>query len=401
MSLPAVAALFIASSLDYVRPVPAPVPSDGALTTHPVLLWSRTLPGTPPATATRTEPAPAVVDGDRIYVGYSGANALLILDRHDGTLVGSVPANGPVVSAAVIAGDFLYFSDSAGYTFAYRRDALDGSTPAWTHFSGAPILSSPTLAGGTLYLANVDDLAFALDARTGELRWRHGHKVDATRASELELFGAPPVVADPARAEVLVGFSDGFLVALGAADGSQRWSAEVGEGAYPDLIAPPLVGPQGVWVGGYSEPLVSLAPDGRAVQWRLPVGSASPFSSDGEALFHPGTDGKLRRIDARTGEVLWIWDSVTDGTLGAPQLTPAGLLVTSTEASAYLVDPATGKLLWTFDPGPLLHGVSARPAIAGRDVYVVSNAGVLYALHASDAAPPTDRLDWVSPASRR
>ncbi len=393
---PALLAAFLASGLDYQAPDPAPVKPGPALTGAPLLLWQMQLPGEPPNTATRTEPAAPVVDANYIYVGYSGANGLLVFDRRDGALVSLLPTHAPVASAPVLTETFVYVSDSAGYTSAFRRDKLARATAAWEHFSGAPILASPTVVDGTVYLTNVDDLVYALDAASGELKWRHAHKLEGVRTAELELFGAPgPAVAD---GTVYVGFSDGFLVGLGAADGTARWSAQIGEGAYPDLIAPAQPVGESVVVGGYSEPLVSLDPVTRATRWRLPIGSATPFLLEGETLWHGSPDGLLRKIDARTGAEAWAWDSATGGSITQPVRTAQGILVASSEGSMYLVDADAGTTRWTFDPGVLLTGISARPAVDGDMVYAVSNAGVLYALRSGPTRESPELPAWVSPS---
>lgn len=396
-TLPWVASAFISVGLDFEPPQfqEASTAPSVALAGAPLLVWQRALPGAPPDTATRTEPSSPAVDDRYVYVGYTGANALLVLSRRDGSVVFELPTHAPVASAPVLTDTFVYVTDTAGYTLAFRRDKLASGIPAWEHFSGAPILSEPTVEGGVVYLTNVDDLVYALDATTGALVWRYAHKLEGLRVAELELFGAPrPVLADDT---LYVGFSDGFLVALGARDGSPRWSAEIGEGAYPDLIAPPQPFGDGVIVGGYSEPLLSLDPLTRSVRWRLTFGSATPFLLDGDTLWHGGTDGVLRRVEARTGAVQWEWDSLTGGSLSQPLRTALGLLVCSSEGSMYLVDAASGALMWTFDPGVLLTGLSARPAVRGDMVYAVSNAGVLYALRrrAAPVAPTDD--PWVSP----
>lgn len=395
--IPVVGAAFLLSGLEAEPPAPAPVEVGPALTAPPVLLWSAELPGTPAATATRSETAGPAVSGRYLFVGYSGADALLVLDRRDGSLLHELPARAPVTATPVVAGDYVYFADSAGYTHAYRIAALADATPAWTHFSGAPIASAPTVDNGVVYVTNVDDLVFALDARTGELRWRHAHKLDLGRVADLELYGAPPVALDPAHGQLLVGFSDGFVVALGIADGSPRWQAEIGEGAYPDIIAPATVSPSGLLVGGYSEPLVSLDFAGRTVQWRLPLGSASAFALEGDALWHGGTDGAVRRIDPRTGEIVWVWTpEVEGGTMGTPVPTALGLLVAGSEGTLQLVDAKTGSLKWAFDPGYLLTGVTAPLAVDGDTFYAVSNAGVVYAFRGREQASYEADVPWVA-----
>lgn len=397
MSLPGaerLLAVFLASGLGYEAPEPPPVEPGPALASAPLLLWQARLPGEPPNTATRTETAAPVVDERYIYVGYSSVNALLVFDRRDGSLVTQLPTNAPVATAPVLSENFVYVSDTAGYTMAFRRDKLV-DRPAWEHFSGAPILASPVVQDGVVYLTNVDDLVYALDAKTGELRWRHAHKLEGLRVAELELFGAPgPAVAN---GFVYVGFSDGFLVGLGAADGTARFSAQIGEGAYPDLIAPAQPFGDSVLVGGYSEPLVSLDIAERTPRWRLPIGSSTPFLLEGETLWHGSPDGVLRRIDARTGAEAWSWDSGTGGTITQPVRTGQGVLVASSEGGLYLVDPETGALRWSFDPGVLLTGISARPAVDGDLVYAVSNAGVLYALRGRAVERAVERDAWVSP----
>jgi outer membrane protein assembly factor BamB len=351
----------------------------------------------PAATQSRSEPGGPVVFGSRIFVGWSGTNGLLVLDRHDGSLVDTVPTRAPVATEVWVDAQHLVVCDSAGYTQVLKPEGRRW-VQVWEHYSGAPILSRPTVTNGVVYVANVDDAVYALDLASGELKWRHQHKLDAARTAELELYGAPPptLVGDA----VYVGFSDGFLAALGATDGSPRWEAGVGEGAYPDLIAPALVTGNGVIVGGFSEPLVHLDPATRATAWRLEFGIARALVPWQDQVLAPGTDGKLREIDPRTGALTWEWDSGTSGVLGAAIPTPVGAFVTSSEGSLYLVDLATGALKWTFDPGVYVEGIAAPPALAGRDLYVLSNGGVLYDLRAALPDPVMAGEDWVSPKPR-
>ncbi|MFP4058661.1 MAG: PQQ-binding-like beta-propeller repeat protein [Candidatus Brocadiia bacterium] len=164
----------------------------------------------------------------------------------------------------------------------YRHDpARSGSTPAavparlataWEAEPGGA-LSSPTVAGGTLYVAAVDQHTLhALDAASGQLRWSHvaGGRVDS-----------PPTVY---RGRVLFGSADGTVTCLRAADGALAWRFRAA--------------PQ----------------DRRVVAWEQ-VESVWPVH--GSVLVHDGVvacvagrsmflDGGLRflRLDARTGQVL-------------------------------------------------------------------------------------------------
>jgi outer membrane protein assembly factor BamB len=389
-------AAFAASGL-YTAPPPAAAPVTSSLARPPVIAWRARMPGLPFPSATHSEPCPPVVDGHRLYVGYSGANALFELARADGTLRRRFDAKAPVAAEPWVDERHLIFSDTAGYTFAFAR-AGDGWKSAWQHFSGAPVVSQPVVVGGVVYFVNVDEQVYALDAETGALRWRHQHKLDAARGTSLELFGAPPAVVEGDT--LYAGFSDGFLVALGRDDGTPRWNAQVGEGTYPDLIAPPTAVEGGVVAGGFSEPLLRLEATTRAASWRVDAGSASRFTLDRGALWHGGNDGVLRRLDARTGEVLASWDSKTGGTLSQPLVTDLGILVASSEGTVYLLDRDAGRVAWKLDPGVVMDGIVARPTVSGADIYVVTNGGFVMGLRGAAADPPPERPAWVGSRQR-
>ena len=366
-------------------------PGDG-LTALPVLRWSRPLPGLPPASASRSEPAGLLIDGDKVYTGYSGSDQLLVLSRRDGTLIRTLPAHGPISSAPVRVGDDLFYADAAGYTSCYD---LKADQLRWDRYNGAPVLASPVVQGGAVYLSNVDDQVYALDAATGELRWRYAHRIATERASRLTLYSAPAPTID--GDQIIAGFSDGQVVSIGLSDGAERWTVPIGEGAWPDITAPAVIAGNAIVVGGYSGPLVALDRQSRSLLWRLEIGSSSAPFVDGEWIYHGGADGRLRRINARTGAETWSWQAdipglsfllgeggdaerTTSGTLGTPQSTEQGLLVGNSDGSIYLIDPDTGAQRWSLDPGHLLSGFLAPPAVSGSDILAVSNHGTLYAL---------------------
>lgn len=370
----------------------APLDPVGDFKGPPVISWERSLPGPRVPAATHAELGAPVIDGGLIYVGSAADDALLVLDRSDGRLVRRLPADGPVQSAPVIVDGRVWFSDAAGATSCYRT--ADGVL-LWRHEGSGPILSSPTLDHDHVFVANLDNVVTALDAQTGDFLWRHSQRVQRPLAGPA-LYGAPTptVITVDQQPVVLSGFADGTLVALGADSGDALWQRRVGEGAYPDLIGQVLDIGRGVIAGGFSGPLLSLDPTTRAVQWRVDVGSSSaPATSSVDAvsglptLFHGGTDGRLRRINARTGEVDWTWDSSTQGSLTQPVVTTAGLLVGSSAGGLYLVDPVDGHTRWTLEPGYVLAGVSARPVVEGRQAIVVTNAGRLISLIVPQSEP--------------
>lgn len=367
-------------------PAPQPLPelpTSGDFDRAPVPHWERRLPGPRVQAATHTEQSAPSSDGRSLYLGYASQAALFELDRETGRIIHRYEAAAPVQSAAVPLDDGVLFSDAAGYTWRYGEGEAG---ERWRHFGGAPVAARPTVSDGVVYVANVDDVVYALSLDDGELIWRYERPPDPTRESELTLFGAPPPVVS--GDQLLLGFSDGSLVSLDRGSGTLSWERRVGEGRYPDLIGQPVVDGGDVFLAGFSEPLVSLDLETRNVRWRLDVGGAAAPLVDGATLFHGGTDGKLRAIDRLTGAVLWTWDSETSGALTRPVAVAGGLLVASSDGGLYIVDRDSGALIWTYEPLHLMDGFSASPLVIGRQLVAVSNAGTVLSMLAPMENPP-------------
>jgi outer membrane protein assembly factor BamB len=325
-----------------------------------------------------------LLDGS-IFVGASDGAALYELDRRNGVSIRTFPAAASVESEPVIGADFVVFADTGGHVWCYSRDGA----LRWSFDAAVPVLIRPTVQGGVVYVNTVQDLLVALDLTDGVQRWRYQHRTDIARKTELALYAAPSAVLY--EDTVLAGFSDGALVGLSRARGDVQWQARVGEGDYPDLVAPPTVSADGIaFVSGYFNPLLALDLGTLRRRWAAPYGAASAAALmrfDGRpVLVHPGTDGQLRALDAATGELIWTWSSETDGALTSPVWTDAGVLVGSGSGTLVLVDPATGTELWRYAPPFVVEGIASAPAVDGRQAVFVTQAGYLVSLLAP-AAP--------------
>jgi len=359
---------------------PTPATYEGEFDDPPVFHYRVKLPGQGLNAMTHAEWSSPVIVGENIYVGSAGARALFALSRRDGHKVKTYPADGTVEGEALVTDAHVYFGDTGGTTYCYT---LDG-TLVWRFDSSGPVLAAPTLTpdGSRVLVTTVDDLVMAFDAATGALAWQYRSKRDLTREAELTLYDTPPPVI--AGDLVLLGFSSGTLTALDLATGEEQWKRAIGEGRYPDIVAAPVVVGTDAYVSGYFKPLVAVDLPSHNVRWRVDVGAAGAVlpitEGDRQVLIHPGSDGKLRAIVALTGAELWTWDSGTSGSLTEPVETPAGLVVASTEGVIQLVDAEKGELVWRWDERYELEGISSRPAVNGRQLVFVSNAGYLYSM---------------------
>ncbi len=87
----------------------------------------------------------------------------------------------------------------------------------WKFEAGAPIQSSPSVAGETVYFGCWDGNVYAIDAMTGDLRWKH--KPSRLPAPDLTVGGSEPsarIISSPWPSDnvIYVGCDDGCLFAL-------------------------------------------------------------------------------------------------------------------------------------------------------------------------------------------
>jgi len=304
-----------------------------------------------------------------------------------------------IVAAAgiLVATQLLTFGGSV-VPAAPRIDEANVSrlAPAWQlRFEGAGA-SAPAVADGVLYASSTDGKLFALDARTGEVRWVGITPIGSTTT---------PVVAD---GTVLVEASGELLAfdvacAEGGATCAPRWTATTGG---VNLASP-------------------TAADGVAYVVSSPGGvSAFPIACDGPCeptwtshhltgqVAHPPTvaDGVIWDSSRHTlfafpasctSRCPALVRGVPDGVdlSSGPTLAAGVLYVGAADGRLYAL-PASCAVgigcspLWRSQPAG--GGVVGEPVVAGGRVFVGSNDGRLYAFPTScGSAGATCSPEWV------
>ena len=211
-----------------------------------------------------------------------------------------------------------------GATYAARRySPLTQITPqnvsnierAWTYRTGDTpdedygAETTPIKIGDTLYLCSARNILIALNAETGEERWRHDPQVSddyipyTAACRGVAYFEAPQTnLADGCQQRIIEGTLDARLIAVDARTGApcagfgDNGSVSITEGmgeVVPGMVSitsPPVV-VRGVVVTGHQV-------------------------LDGQKLDAPS--GVIQAFDAVTGELRWAWDMTNPEWRGAP-----------------------------------------------------------------------------------
>jgi outer membrane protein assembly factor BamB len=286
------------------------------------------------------------------------------------------------------AGGVLYVTTGFGEVFAI--DPRSGGT-IWQRTLEAPIRAAPVVSGGRVVAVQRDDIAYALDARTGETLWT----VQGIGGTGL-LGGASPAAEGQL---VVVPFASGEVLGVLGRNGLTVWGTAVTGGRrnlarnrITDISGDPVIDGGTVYASNQSGRTVRLDSQTGERAWTIAEGSYGPAWPVGGSVFLLSDVGALVRADAATGELLW--------QVQLPEFFPNRRLLFG-RGTPYLAIPHYGPILaggrlWVagadgllraFNPAdgsqlasvPLPGGAAAAPAVAGGVMYIATREGQLLA----------------------
>ncbi len=121
------------------------------------------------------------------------------------------------LSSPAVWHDTVYFG--SGDNNVYALDAASGQL-RWKFATGNVVHASPALADGTLFIGSWDSYFYALDAQSGKLRWRFKTGEDPVISNQVGIQSS--AVVD--HGTVYFGCRDSNLYALDAATGQKKWA---------------------------------------------------------------------------------------------------------------------------------------------------------------------------------
>jgi outer membrane protein assembly factor BamB len=204
-------------------------------------------------------------------------------------------------------------------------------------------LSSPAIAGGTIYFGSGDHNVYALDSATGELKWKFttGNVVHAS-----------PAVSNGV---VYVGSWDRYLYALDAASGKMLWRFETGDDQkiYNQVgIASSAAVSNGiVFFGCRDGHFYAVDAKTGVRKWthdnQMGWVIASPAVLDGVVYF-PTSDGtRFKALDAESGHLIFSLVN-KDVSFSSPAIVNGIAYYGTTDGWVHAVDIKTGRLVHEF-----------------------------------------------------
>jgi eukaryotic-like serine/threonine-protein kinase len=311
-------------------------------------------------------------------------------------------AAGPIVTSPAIVDGVVYIASMSGHLYAI--DQATGQEK-WNFKSSRPIASSPAVDSGTVYFVSSAGSLAAIDAATGQPRWvyaieyerkfeaqgLHGYpSARQTIPDAWDVFTSSPAVA---HGKVYFGSGDGNVYAVDTKTGVLQWKFATGDVVH----ASPAVAGNTVYIGSWDSQLYAIDAETGQQKWAFKAGQdpnyhnqvgfqSSPAVADG-TVYVGCRDAHVYAIDAATGRKKWDYPTSKSWVNGTPAVRDGTVYVGTSDTSRFMaLDARTGRLKFAFTAGAYIF---SSAALAGELAYFGSHNGRLYAVNTK-----TGQLAW-------
>ena len=330
------------------------------------------------------------------------------------------PTGARIVSSPIMQDGVIWFGSDDGNVYAV--DAASGRQ-RWMHATGGPVDATPAVADGVLYVGSYDGKFYALNAKTGATRWkfatageRHveapgmdGLPKTQTLSDPNDVYASSPVVAGGA---VFFGSGDHNIYALDAKSGELRWKFATGDVVH----ASPAYANGVVYAGSWDSYFYAIDAATGKEKWRFHGGEdplihnqvgfqSSPAVVNG-IVYTGCRDSNLYALDAASGNEKWRVNNNGSWVVSSPAVADGKVYFATSDSRLYqVVDALTGKPVLKQEDKAYFF---SSPVIAGDVVLLGGTNGSLQArdrtggqvLWEFQTEASKQNLGWVLTADR-
>ncbi len=312
-----------------------------------------------------------LVLSDRVIQG-NGFDGLVAVDRESGNILWRIGVKGGVEGGVSVVKDHLFFGGNDGqfYSASVGTGKIYWSIPVRSETLAAPLIED-----GVVYFLTGNNVLHAIDASDGHEMWIYS-RVDSQSFS-IRGASSPTVV----EGVLMLGFSDGYLVALDAKSGSMKWETLLNKNKrFRDIDSTPVVDGEFVYVTGYDSHLYCVKFQTGELVWKSEPGGFGKVLIKGDRLFYSSSAGEVLAIDKKSGSPIWRY-KLSEGIATSPMVYKNYLAIGESQGALRLLNMDTGAELGHISPG---HGIFSPIAVDENknEFYFLSNNALLYKIKA-------------------
>jgi outer membrane protein assembly factor BamB len=270
------------------------------------------------------------------------------------------------VASAASTDDWTMFRhdlNHSGYTTG--SNFTNSAKPLWNFSTGAPVVSSPAIVDGCVFVGSNDGQIYCLNASNGKRIWNF------TTLGEVD--SSPAIYNGCAY----VGSHDGWVYCIDIASGMPIWISRVG-----GLVrSSPAIVDGCVYVGSGKHDVYCFNASNGVLVWTFSTSlrvDSSPAVSEG-VVYVATDDFHVYALNASTG--LELWNHHTGSVISSPNIYDGCVYVGSYDGHISSLNASTGEEIWRYQTEDC---VDSSPAIAYGHVYFGSEDNNLYCLNASN-----------------
>ncbi len=311
---------------------------------------------------------------DVIYMGSIG-KCLYAVDKNTGEQRWELYEKKALFSAPSVVDGVVYvgkydYSGDIDITSLEAIDAASGKLKWRFRLGGvSPVVYSPTVANGTVYIGSPDYHIYAIDAKTGEFKWRFVDEFNRDYEPGDYFFSPAPLFAE----NVVYIANGNNLYAFDANSGEFKWRFETRS----QVTSTPAMVNDMVYVGSSDSYLYAIDADSGKLIWGYEAEGIifSPIITD-NIIYFGDTDYYLYAVDINSGELKWRFKTGNEIT-ASPSVVDGVIYVGSWFFSLYALDSKSGKKKWRYEAeGP----IDSNIIVVDDVIYYGCRDGYLYAL---------------------
>jgi outer membrane protein assembly factor BamB len=317
-----------------------------------------------------------VVRGALIYTAdHSGL--IQATNAKDGQIKWSKQLKHGILSGPTLAEGYIAVSTSASTVAVLNQT---NGKELWEAKVSGEVLAPPALSHKKIIAKTIDGKVFAFNVVDGKQLWMAEH---GSPSLVLKASSSPIILGNL----VLLGFSDGKLDALDIETGRVVWQRSVAYASgssdverLVDIDADPLVVDNIAYIASYQGYIGALSLNDGQFVWRKPGSVYKNMVIKDNTLYLTDSNDVIWSLNRHTGQVNWRQTSLKARGLTEPVLFGEDIVVGDKTGYLHFIEAQTGELLAR---SQLASGVNSSPSISGRNLYVLTNNGMLNQLSVS------------------
>ena len=277
------------------------------------------------------------------------------------------------IHGAVILEDNILFGTEGGLIFLLDKKG----TKLWDLKLEGGIYSKPTLNNNFVYFLTSDNAVYSINLDTRKIAWKYSRNTIVS----IGVLGGSPTI--PYKDMLLVGFSDGYLVALHQNTGNLIWEKRLNmSDKFRDVDGMALDGDT-LYVSNFDGDLLSLNAEDGSLIWKSENsgGGSSPVVTE-DIVFSSSSKGNVEALRKTTGEKLWAF-TLKSGFASGLLVLDDVVYFGQNKGPVIGLDIKSGEELFSFP----ISGTMATPSILDSTLYIISHSGNLNAIKISKPLP--------------